>query len=434
MKTNFLLSLILVLSLQCNSQVNVSIGGNNETVYPVTPNETHDLTELMPLETLFKNKKVIGMGEATHGTREFFNMKAKMFKFLATYCGYRIFSIEATYGGTLKVNDYVLDGKGDVLSAMKGMEFWTWDTEEVKDLIEWMRKYNDGKTQNEKLRFYGFDCQSFKGPTNALLDYVKEFDKPNLDEFIKGLSVLNDSSHLYFYTLKPGKSSQQRISQIYGIISFLEKWFQRKEDLYISVSGKKKFELARYNIEALKQAILLRATPEKEYGFRRDSCMSQNLKWIYNLEQDKIFAWAHNGHICKAPNLFEKHDVCMGVYLDKIFGSDFYDIGFVFNQGRFQALTKVAGKLQEFSVHEYKKNTLTNELALAGPDAFFIDMSNSTNKLFRTSNRAYFIGALFMPEYWTKYSKAMIAKKQFDGLIFINTTSSAVPINRKLIN
>ncbi|MDP1624022.1 MAG: erythromycin esterase family protein [Bacteroidales bacterium] len=434
MKRYFLFSLSFLLSFPCFSQISVKIGKNNQTVYQVTPNETTDLTELIPLETLFRNKKIVGMGEATHGTKEFFNMKAKMFKFLATHCGYRIFSIEATYGGTLKVNDYVLYKKGNVLDAMKGMEFWTWDTEEVRDLIEWMRTYNEGKAENEKLKFYGFDCQSFKGPTNALVDYITGVDNKNLDKFLKELSVLNDSSYGYFYTLNSSESSSIGIAQVHGIIATIQKWFQEKEEFYIAESGMKKFELAKYNIEALKQAILLRSTPEKEYGFRRDSCMSQNLQWIYKLEQNKIFAWAHNGHICKAPNLFEKHEVCMGMYLDKIFGSDYYNIGFVFNQGSFQALTKVAGKLQEFSVPVYKKNTLTNELALSGLDAFFIDMTITDNKLFRTSGRTYYIGALFMPEYWNRYSKRMIAKNQFDGLIFINKTNCAIPISRKLKN
>jgi len=433
MKFHLLSTLLLMVSLQCYSQVTVLIGENNETIYRVTPNETTNLAELIPLETLFKYKQVVGMGEATHGTKEFFNMKAKMFKFLATYCGYRIFAIEATYGGTLKVNDYVLYGKGDVLSAMKGMEFWTWDTEEVKDLIEWMRKTNVEKTDEEKLKFYGFDCQSFKGPANALVGYVEEFDRQNLNEFIKGLSVLNDSSDLYFYTIKSDKSSLQGIAQIHRIISFIQKWFQEKENLYISGSGRTRFELARYNIENLKQAILLRESPERKYTLLRDSRMAQNIKWIYEQEQAKVFVWAHNGHISKIPS-FGKHDDCMGKFLNTLFGTAYYNIGFVFNQGNFQAISTDSKKLKEFSVPVYKKNTLTNELSLAGINAFFIDMTATNNKLFRKSGRAYWIGAGFAQDYWTRCSPSMILKKQFDGLIFVNSTSRAVPINRKLTN
>ena len=136
MKKLILLSLLLFASGAGHSQVTVHIGKCDETVYPVTPNETNSLDELLPVEKLVKEKDIVGMGEATHGTKEFFNMKAKMFKFLATHCGLRVFAIEATYGGTLKINDYVVYGKGDVLNPTNGMEFWTRDTEEVKDSIE----------------------------------------------------------------------------------------------------------------------------------------------------------------------------------------------------------------------------------------------------------------------------------------------------------
>ncbi|MCK9424070.1 MAG: erythromycin esterase family protein [Bacteroidales bacterium] len=435
MKNPLLLLLLLsFLTLQSHSQVQVKIGKSTEIIYPVTPNETNDLDELIPLGCMLRDKKVVGMGEATHGTREFFNMKAKMFKFLVTYCGYRILAIEATFGGTLKVNDYVLYGKGNVLSAMKGMEFWTWDTEEVKDLIEWIRTYNDGKPDKEKLKFYGFDCQSFKGPADALVDYVKEFDKQNPDEFLKGLSVLNDSSYLYFYTLKPDKSSQQGISQIHGIISFLQTWFQGKENSYISAGGRTKFELARHNIEVLKQALLLRESSEKKYGFRRDSSMAQNVRWIYELEHQEVFAWAHNAHISNNAKYYFNKDKTMGAYLNDIFGETYFNIGFVFNQGSFQAYNKVGGKLQEFIVPENKKNTLAIGLSHTGIDAFFIDLTSTNNKMFQNSKQAYSIGAVFIPEHWYMFAQVITAKQQFDGLIFINKTTCAIPIIRKSTN
>jgi len=433
MKNTFLLLLICLLNLQSHPQSQVKIGKANETVYQLTPNKTNDLDELLPLEALLKDRKVVGMGEATHGTKEFFNMKAKMFKFLATRCGYRIFTIEATYGGTLKVNDYILYGKGDVLSAMRGMGYWTWDTEEVRDLIEWMRTYNSGKPENEKLKFYGFDPQSYRGPAIALATYVEAFDKQNLDEFLKGLSILADSSDLFFENPKYINPFYHGNEQVAGIISFIQKWFSEKENLYITGSGKTKYQIALRNVVVLQQALLLKKSSEENYGFIRDSCMAQNLRWIYELEQSKMFAWAHNGHICKSLNLFETERVCMGMFLDTIFGSAYYTIGFVFNKGSFQAFDKETRKMQVFTLPEYKKNTLACALALAGPDDFFIDLSGTNNKLFTTKGNVYYIGGGFIEELWERYSKPIIAKKQFDGLIFINTATSAVPINRKTI-
>jgi len=351
----FLILTLSLLTLHSHPQTQVKIGKSIETVYPLTPNSTCDLDELMPLAPLLKDRKIVGMGEATHGTKEFFNMKAKMFKFLVTHCGYRIFTIEATYGGTLKVNDYILYGKGDVLSAMRSMGYWTWDTEEVRDLIEWMRTHNYGKPENEKLKFYGFDPQSYKGPASALANYVEDFDKQNLDEFLKGLSVLTDSSDLFFENPKYVNTSYLGNEQVAGIISFLQKWFSEKENLYVSASGKTKYETAFHNIVVLKQALLLKKSSEENYGFLRDSCMAQNLLWIYEQEQAKLFAWAHNGHICKSLNSFEKERVCMGMFLDSMFGNAYYTIGFAFNKGSFQAFSSETRTMQVFILPEYRK-------------------------------------------------------------------------------
>ena len=426
MKFHLPIALLQIFTIQCYSQVSVLIKEKNEIVYPVTPNETTDFTELFPIEKLFHDKKIVGMGEATHGTREFFNMRVKMFKFLAKNCGYRNFTIEATYGGTLKVNDYVLYGKGDVSSAMKSMEFWTCDTEEVIELIEWMKTTNVGKPDQEKLKFYGFDCQSFKGPAIALVHYIKEVDKQNLDVFVKGLQGLNDSSLLYYYKIKPG--NLQGIAQIHAVISFLQQWFKEKENPYLSASSRTKFELARHNIENLNQTLLVCERPEQKSGFVRDSCMAQNIKWIYELEKTPVFAWAHNGHIGKTPS-YHKQGHCMGMFLNTIFGAGYYNIGFVFSHGNFQAFYKETGKVQECSVPKCEKNTLTDELSNTGIDSFFIDLTTTNNRLFRKSAKAYWIGAGFAQEYCSRYSLPTIAKKQFDALIFINTTTCVVPIN-----
>ena len=161
--------------------------------------------------------------------------------------------------------------------------------------------------------------------------------------------------------------------------------------------------------------------------------MAQNIKWIFELENKPVFAWAHNAHISKVP-AFLHVSGCMGMFLNTLFGTAYYNIGFVFSQGSFQAYCKETEKVQECSLPKFGKNTLTNELSHAGIDAFFIDLTTTDNKLFRKSKRAYSIGGGFAQEYWNLCSPAMVAKKQFDGLIFINATTCAVPINRKSAN
>ena len=114
--------------------------------------------DMQPLKKIIGDARIVALGEATHGTREFFQLKHRMLEFLATEMGFTIFSIEANMPEAYRVNDYVLTGAGDPATLLRGMYFWTWDTEEVLDMIRWMRRFNE--TGKGKLEFTGFDMQT----------------------------------------------------------------------------------------------------------------------------------------------------------------------------------------------------------------------------------------------------------------------------------
>jgi erythromycin esterase-like protein len=139
-----------------------------------TPEAGHGFADMEPLRSIVGDARVVELGEATHGSREFFQMKHRVLEFLATEMGFTIFSIEANMPEAYRLNDYVLTGKGDPRALLKGMYFWTWDTEEVLSMIEWMRAFNQsGKGQVE---FTGFDMQT---PTVALdiaVRFAKQYD------------------------------------------------------------------------------------------------------------------------------------------------------------------------------------------------------------------------------------------------------------------
>src|SRR5580698_6052552 len=89
--------------------------------------------DMEPLDKVVGDARVVALGEATHGTREFFQLKHRMIEYLATRKGFTIFSIEASMPEAYRLNKYVLAGEGDPKQLGKGMGFWTWDTEEVLD-------------------------------------------------------------------------------------------------------------------------------------------------------------------------------------------------------------------------------------------------------------------------------------------------------------
>lgn len=130
--------------------------------------------DMEPLRKIIGNARIVSLGEATHGSREFFQLKHRMLEFLATRMGFTIFSIEANMPEAYRLNNYVLSGTGDPAALLRGMYFWTWNTEEVLDMIRWMREFNaSGKG---RVQFTGFDMQTPSVAAENVRAYVQRTD------------------------------------------------------------------------------------------------------------------------------------------------------------------------------------------------------------------------------------------------------------------
>ncbi len=125
--------------------------------------------DMKPLGDIVGDARIVALGEATHGTHEFFQLKHRIIEYLASQKDFTIFSIEANMPEAYKLNDFVLRGEGDPKQLIKDMYFWTWDTQEVLDMVLWMREFN--KSGKGHIEFTGFDMQT----PNVAMEIVKGF-------------------------------------------------------------------------------------------------------------------------------------------------------------------------------------------------------------------------------------------------------------------
>jgi erythromycin esterase-like protein len=146
--------------------------------------------DLMPLKNLIGNARIVALGEATHGTSEFFRMKHRILEFLASEMGFTIFSIEANMPEAYRVNDYVLTGLGDAKSLLKGMYFWTWNTQEVLDMIYWMRDFNS-LSEEAHVEFTGFDMQFTPVAIKIVRDFATANDPDALPAITRATTLTN---------------------------------------------------------------------------------------------------------------------------------------------------------------------------------------------------------------------------------------------------
>ncbi|MFN0131814.1 MAG: erythromycin esterase family protein [Phycisphaerales bacterium] len=148
---------------------------------PFTTSEAgNGFDDLARLKDVVGDARIVSLGEATHGTREAFQMKHRMLEYLCTNMGFSIFSIEASMPESFRLNEYVLDGKGDPATLIGGMYFWTWNTEEVLAMVKWMREFNlSGKG---RVQFTGFDMQTPDVASRIATEFIAASAPDLLDE------------------------------------------------------------------------------------------------------------------------------------------------------------------------------------------------------------------------------------------------------------
>ena len=138
--------------------------------------------------TVPENVKVIALGEATHGNAEFQQLKLEIFRNLVENHGVHGFAIEGDFGGCEQVNRYIHGGEGTAREAAAAIGFQIYKTDDMAELITYMREYNAGASEGEDLRFYGFDMQRWQRTFQLLLDSCRELeiDTTELENLMTG--------------------------------------------------------------------------------------------------------------------------------------------------------------------------------------------------------------------------------------------------------
>jgi len=390
------------------------------------------------LETVLKNVDYVALGEATHGTKEFFQMKARLLEFLVKKMGFTVFTIEASYDGCNNINDYVLNGKGDAYTALASQGFWTWDTKEVIDMIEWMRSYNKSVPDDKKVKFLGFDSQG--GGLEVLQNYFMKVDSLRANQMQGFFTILNGLRNNADTTV-----STDSIKKEY--FTFLSYFIMNKGN-FVQKSSASEYEnalhIAVVNGQMLDTYFMDKTDIRMKEREWRDYYMASNFEYLVQREKPgtKFVLWAHNGHVSKNSEAYANAGLKpMGSYLKKTFGDKYYSLGFSFSSGSFQAKEVTNDRnflgLQEFNLSPAKDNSLDWYFSRTGYDKFIIDFSESDlpdnlKEFSETDLETRSFGALANRNFVESYYAPVTIKRDFDGMIFIDNTTRAVP-NPKVI-
>ena len=306
------------------------------------------LDDLNFLKTIVGTARIVALGEATHGTHEFFQMKHRMLEFLVNEMGFNTFAVEAAWPGTtIKINDYVHTGKGELTEILKGYPA------EVLDLVQWIRVYNEDPSHPRKVSYYGFDIVD-AGPMaqNNVTQYVQKVDP-------QAAKQVEDS-----YSCYPANSEACRTK-----LQVVYDWFAQHQSDYSAKSSPEEFSLA---LHSARVAIQYRDfTANNNNGLIRDPYMAENVTWILDQagSDAKIVLWAHNAHVgMSADDSYQT----MGNHLRQQYGSQMVVFGFLFYQGSFTALG--GNGWVTFHVDAPPINSYESFFHEAGLPRFFLDL------------------------------------------------------------
>lgn len=397
-----------------------------ENLIPLKTTEAENgFDDLAPLKLILEDKKIVAMGEATHGTAEFFQMKHRMFEFLVEKMGYRVFGIEAEFGGAQVVNDYILHGKGTVDDSLRAMTFWTWDTKEVAEMIEWMREFNENAKDDDKIKFYGFDMQGIDNSLKYISNYLEKVNSSSIDKHKESsLGSMN------FYSPDKGnvKILNRDIENIHNEII-------KNRDEYIENSSIEEYDLILHHIDIIYQWI----DYIKDIEFnKRDHYMAENVKWILDYEEkyygnDKIMLWAHNGHVSNELSQYTN----MGENLKNFFNEEYYSIGFDFYQGNFVSAPYtyfgmfLKGILANFHIDSTPEDSFAHEMMKTEIPISFLDIEktekdNIVSDFLSTRIHVNSIGALYPGKHINiNPDNQVVLKDTYDAMIFIESTTEA---------
>ncbi len=370
--------------------------------------------DLQPLRSLIGNARVVGLGEATHGTAEFFRMKHRLVEFLASEMGFTIFSIEANMPEAYALNDYVLTGRGDPKRLLQGMYFWTWNTQEVLDMVEWMRTFN--ASGRGRIQFTGFDMQT----PQVAIRIVRDFAGKSSPE----LRVAVDAAYAKLAVTAPlpvNAANQPAILDAAFAAKDIRLRFEAAYPELIKSFPPAEVEWAVQNARVAEQAAFGRIGGSAH----RDEMMALNTRWI--LDQNpgaKMTIWAHNYHVSRVEG-------AQGSYLARDLGANYVVLGFSFYAGRFSALSLLPngsfGPLNSnnVAVTPYP-GTIEHMFHETGMPRFILDLRKATP----SNGGAWLLSAMDAREVGSVAVDGFASRpnltKDYDALIYFDQTTNSV--------
>ena len=424
---------------------------NEATLIDAVRQTAHPLTgaaaDYDPLMDRVGDARFVLLGEASHGTHEFYHERAEIAKRLIQEKGFKAVAVEADWPDAYRVNLYARARSDDAdaneaLAGFRRFPTWMWRNADVVDFIEWMRAYNNALPPNAlKVGFYGLDLYSLRASMEAVLRYLEKVDPIAADRTRARYACFdhfgeNEQSYGFLTGMGLAKSCKDE-----AMAALLELQHRsaadprrdriRAEELFDAVQNAR----VVMNAETYYRKMFL---AEESTWNLRDRHMTETLDaLIEHLDRQggrtKVVVWAHNSHLgdAQATEMAERGEINVGQLVRKRYGCDAVLVGFTTHHGTVTAASDwekpVERKRVRPALHgSYEAAFHATQLGrflLIWRKGDPVTAGLSTSRLERA------IGVIYRPETerMSHYFQARISD-QFDAVLHFDETRAVEPL------
>ncbi|MFL6762649.1 MAG: erythromycin esterase family protein [Sphingomicrobium sp.] len=388
----------------------------------------------------FSDSRVVLLGEASHGTSEFYRARAAISRRLIERHGFNIVAVEADWPDAATIDRYVRHRpwREGELKAFERFPTWMWRNREFDGFIRWMRQHNEQRPYERMAGFYGLDLYNLSGSMQAVIDFLERED-PELARLAHGrygcLEPWADEPQLYGRNALIEGFARCEV----GVVQMLKDLLQKQIDCYAPECDE--WLDAAANAKLVKDAeayyrVMYHGSAES--WNLRDTHMFETLSMILDAKPNsKAIVWAHNSHIGNAAFTdmgMHREELNIGQLVKERFDARARLIGFGTHEGTVAAaddwdepmkIKKVRPSLPES--HERASHD-------SGVPRFLLDLregevGRDIRQALMEPRLERFIGVIYRPETerWSHYSHAILSR-QFDGWVWFDETSAVTPL------
>lgn len=414
-----------------------------EAAYPLTG----IISEYDPLMNLIGNARFVLIGEASHGTHEFYEQRAEITKRLIQEKGFTGVAVEADWPDAYRVNRFVQGISDDLTPAEALGDFgrfptWMWRNTDVMNFVGWLKEYNDSLPKNShKVGFYGLDLYSMYASIDQVLRYLEQVDPEAANRARDRYSCFehfDQDAQTYGYATSLGIAAPCQEE----VVNQLRELLQRgAESMPVDSKdiGADELFYAQQNARLIKNAETYyrsmfqgRASTWNIRDRHQAETLDQLVTHFENQGKPaKFVVWEHNSHLgdARATEMGLSGEVNVGQLMRERYGDDVVIVGFTTYTGTVTAASHWCGTTEMKQVLSALPNSYEDLFHQTGLSRLLLLLRD--NQTLKEAQLERAIGVIYKPE-TERISHYFYARlpEQFDAVIHIDDTRAVQPLDR----